>query len=373
LSVTPAVRKTKVLHVIPTLDQSGAEKQLTLLATNLPADRFDVCVCALTRGGFYERPLREAGIPVRVLGKRLKWDPVALWRLFRLTRDEAPDIVHTWLFAGNSYGRVAARCAGRSRLVASERCVDRWKSGYQLAIDRWLARRTDVIVVNSHAVRDFYERMGIAGGKLRVIPNAVAAATNESDRSAIRGSLRLPPDVPVIGFVGRLWPQKRVHDLIWAADVLRISGLPIRVLVIGDGPRRAALERFARNIELDGIVHFLGHRPDASCLLSAIDIVVIPSEFEGMPNVALEAMGQAKPVVATRIPGMEEVVVPEGTGLLVGVGRPFELAKALRRLILDPDLRRRLGEAGRIRVREQFSVAAMIAAYQRLYNELVAT
>ena len=360
-----------VLHVIPTLDQSGAEKQLALLASNLPRNRFRTTVCALTRGGHYEQYLRKRGIDVHVLGKRFKWDPTTLWRLGRLMRRVRPDIVQTWLFAGNCYGRVAARWAIRTRVIASERCVDQWKRQYQFALDRWLARRTDVVVANSQAVAAFYRSVGIPAEKIRVIANAVEAPSDPTiERSAKLAELGIPDSDQTLGFIGRLWPQKRLDDLIWAADMLRIGGWGTHLLIVGDGPRRAALERFAHSLELEAKAHFLGHREDVEELLAAIDILVLPSRFEGMPNVALEAMRAGKPVVATRIPGMEEVVVDGATGILVEPEQPFALAKALGRLLGDADLRRRLGEAGKQRVTESFAIEPMVEQYVRLYEEL---
>jgi glycosyltransferase involved in cell wall biosynthesis len=365
------MRPIKILHVIPTLDQSGAEKQLALLVSHLPRDRFETTVCALTRGGFYEDRLREAGAEAHVLGKRFKWDPMALWRLRDLIRETGPDVVQSWLFAGNCYGRVAGWWAGAPRLIASERCVDSWKRQYQFAIDRRLARWTDVVVANSKAVGEFYAKVGISTEKLRVITNAVERSDGAlADREAKLAELGIPPDRPTLGFIGRLWPQKRVHDLIWAADVLTISGWNLHVIIIGAGPRRAALERFSHSLELEDVTHFLGHRRDAEELLAAIDVLVIPSRFEGTPNVALEAMQAGKPIVASRIAGMDEVVVDGETGLLVEPKQPFALAQALGKLLKDPQLRERMGEAGRRRVNECFTVQRMTAAYQQLYEEL---
>lgn len=381
----------RILHVIPTLDQSGAEKQLALLAKNLPADRYEVHVCAITRGGYYEQVLRDAGVAVHRLAKRLKWDPFTLWRLKRLMSDLKPDIVQTWLFAGNAYGRVAAKWAGVPRVIASERCVDEWKSGYHFQVDRLLARWTNRFVVNAVAIRNFYVRLGIPAQRVCVIPNAIAPApTSEPSPSGrvrgevaslttdhwplatnIRQSLGIPRDIPLIGFVGRLWPQKRVQDLIWSSDILRLSGWNFHVVVVGDGPRRTSLESFADSLEITDRVHFLGHRADARDIIGALDMLVLPSKFEGLPNVLLEAMQAAVPVVATRIPGVDEVVVDGSTGILVPPREPLELARGMRTLLNDPALARRMGEAGRDRALREFSLERMIENYQRLYDELV--
>ena len=132
----------RILHIIPTLDRAGAEKQLCLLATGLPRDEFDVHVCALTRGGPLAAGLTEAGLPPVVIGKRWKLDPQAFWRLKEHVARLQPDLIHTWMFAANTYGFAAARACGVRNLVIGQRCVDPWKSRLQLAIDRALARRS---------------------------------------------------------------------------------------------------------------------------------------------------------------------------------------------------------------------------------------
>ena len=145
----------RILHIIPTLDRSGAEKQLSLLARGLPRDEFDVHVCVLTRTCPLS-PTGKAGISVTVIGKRWKVDPMAYMRLRRLVSQLRPDLIHTWLFAANAYGRAAGIACGVKCLVAAERCVDPWKRPHELFIDRQLAERKAKIVVNSPGVRDFY-------------------------------------------------------------------------------------------------------------------------------------------------------------------------------------------------------------------------
>src|SRR5690606_24318684 len=133
----------RLLLIIPTLDRGGAEKQLSLLATGLAQrGEFDVHVACLTRGGPWYEKLAKAGVPVEIIGKSLKLDLQAYWKLKRYIQQLRPDIVHTWLFAANSYGRQAALAAGVKHMIAGERCVDRWKVWYELAIDRRLAKKT---------------------------------------------------------------------------------------------------------------------------------------------------------------------------------------------------------------------------------------
>lgn len=364
--------RRRILHIIPTLDQSGAEKQLALTALHLPREKYDVRVIAVTRGGHYERVLHDAGVDVRVIGKRFKWDPMTLYRLYAMIKEFQPDIVQTWLFAGNAYGRVAAHWAKVPHIIASERCVDEWKSGYHFLIDRFLMRWTDRIVVNAEGIRRFYVRQGLTDQSITTIPNAIEPKPiDNSPTTKIRESLGVPLEVPLVGFIGRLWPQKRVQDLIWATDILRMSGWNFRVVIVGDGPRRVALKRFADALEIMPIVHFVGHRNDVPEIMRALDMLVLPSKFEGLPNVALEAMMAGKPVVGTRIAGTDEVVVDGETGILVPPQQPLELARAIRSILADPALGKRMGAAGRDRVLSHFSIEGMIAKYERLYDEIL--
>jgi glycosyltransferase involved in cell wall biosynthesis len=363
---------SRILHIIPTLDRSGAEKQLTLLATRLAREEFDPHVCVLTRTGPYEQELKQAGVPVTVIGKPLKIDPGAFLRLKRHIASLRPDLVHTWLFAANSYGRAAALAAGVRHIVAAERCVDPWKVWHELAIDRWLARRTDRIVVNSSGVRDFYVRHGLPQEKFVVIPNGISAPPpTDISREELHSELGLPTGARMIGAVGRLWPQKRIKDLIWAADLLKVIRDDVHLLIIGDGPHRRRLEQFRRQVRIEDKVHFLGHRSDVPRLMPHFDLFWLGSEYEGLPNVIMEAMIAGVPVVATDISGNRDLVVPGETGYLVPVGDRAALARQAVKLLDDAELARRLGEAGRRRVLEEFSVERMVERHVQLYRELL--
>ncbi|MEX1224691.1 MAG: glycosyltransferase, partial [Pirellulales bacterium] len=235
----------KILHIISTLDRAGAEKSLATLVTHLPRSEFEVHVCALTRGGPYEEQLRGAGVPVTVIGKRHKVDPPAYLKLKRHIRHLRPDLVQTWMFTANTYGRAAARAAGVRQIVASEQCADPWKSGLQRAIDRRLAKQTAAIVANAEGVRQFYVAHGVPADKIRVIHGGVAAhLPSKITKAELLAQLTLPADSQLIGAIGRLSPQKKLRDLVWASDLIKVARDGVHTLIIGDGPQRDALQKF---------------------------------------------------------------------------------------------------------------------------------
>lgn len=363
-----------VLQLIPTLDRSGAEKQMVLLAKGLPKDRFRVEVAALTRLGPLEAELREAGIPVTLIGKPLKIDPWALWRLTRFLARKRFDVVQTWVFAANAYGRVAASWARVPVVVTAEMAVDLWKNRGHLAIDRALAHRCDMVVGNSLAVVEFYRQAGLPERRLMMIHSGIAATEPPVvDRGAMRAEFGWPADAPVALFAGRLVPQKGVDVLVRALDLLRHVRPALRTLIVGAGPLRDALEETAHAFALDDAARFLGHRDDVPQLLAAADLLVLPSRYEGLPNVVLEAMAYRKPVVATAAPGTTEVVRDGETGLLVPVDDVNALARAIRTLVDDPALRDRLGTAGRAWMERAFGVDEMVARFAALYEALAKT
>lgn len=365
--------RRKICQIIPTLDQGGAEKQMSLLASHLDPSQFESHVVVLTRSGPLESMLRSAGVQVHLIGKRGKLDPTALLRLTRKLREIAPDVVHTWLFAANSYGRWAARRAAVPVIVAGERCVDPWKSWWHYSIDRRLLPFTKTIVTNSSAVTNFYAQHGIAPEKFTVIPNAVIPSTQPAlSRQALFERLKIPPRGRVVGAVGRLWKQKGYRDLIWAGELLRVAHPDVYLLIFGDGPERELLHAYRDRCGSQDAVRFVGHRRDAAELMTAFDVLWNGSLYEGQSNTILEAMTMGIPTVASDIPGTRDLIVHGQTGYLYPRGDLGALTRWTYGLLQDEQLRTQMGEQARRRAAQHFSLEQMIQSHQSLYLSLLA-
>ncbi|MDO4558361.1 MAG: glycosyltransferase, partial [Planctomycetia bacterium] len=294
-------------------------------------------------------------------------------------------------FAANAYGRTAAWLEKVPVIIGAERCVDHWKSGYGFAIDRFLARRSSAMTTNSSGVVDFCADHGIPRSLFQVIANGTPEYVSpypdaESVTFAKRllcESLEIPEDSRLILLVARLWPQKRIIDAIWAADLLKVVRDDVHLLVIGDGPQRERIEMFRYECRIEDRVHLMGYRSDVAELLPLGDVLWLPSAFEGMPNAILEAMAAGLPVVASDIPGNRDLVVHGETGFLVPTGDAAPLsthvnktiargfAKNTLSLIESPERARAMGDAGRKRVGTRFSVPEMVSAHVSLYHRLL--
>lgn len=364
--------RLRVCLVIPTLVKGGAEKQLTLLAAGLDRARFECHVVVLTHSGPYEAELREQGVQVHVIGKRAKLDPTAYWRLARKLKELQPDVVHTWLFAANSYGRMAARGAGVRVIIAGERSVDPWKQWWNFAVDRYLLKYTDTIVTNTQAVADFYAPYGIAGDRFTVIANAVVPSHIEPlTREQVFERLKLPPRGALVGAVGRLWKQKGYRELIWSAELLRVALKDVCLVIIGDGPEREQLLHYRDQVGADEAVRLVGQRADALELMTGFDLLWNGSLFEGQSNTILEAMACGVPVVASDIPGTRDLVLHGVTGLLYPLGDVGKLTRITNQLLREPDRMAAMSAAAKNRIAQHFSLARMVSQHEELYESLL--
>lgn len=340
--------------VIGRLNVGGAEAELIRLANRLDRAKFLPFIVTLQDAGPLLHEVR--GAEIFSLGKKKKWS-IGTYRALRgMLRDLKPDLVQSFLFTENVFCRRIGQGIVVSGLQGS--LSDDYETGpsMKLSLERWTWGRAQAVVSNSEFYREHYRSLGLDVSRVAVIPSAVEP--REAKPAGIRASLGVRADEVLVTCVARLVERKGHEDLIRAAAGLRL-------LFVGDGPHRPHLE--GRGAIL------AGWRQDIPEVLAATDIVALASRFgEGCPNAVLEAMAAGKPVVATRAGGTAEAVVDGETGILVRPGDTDALGAALRRLAGDPDLRRRMGEAGRARARERFGVDAMVKAYEALYFTLTA-
>jgi len=364
----------KICYLIATLEIGGAEKQLLKLTRGLDRTRFSPVVIVLRSGGALKKEFEESGIRVREVGKKFKLDITFFLRLIKFLKEEKPDIVHTFMFTSNTWGRLAAIAAGRRMIFASERCVDLWKRWYHRVIDKFLLEFTCCTVANSFAVRDFYIKLeNIPPEKITVIPNGIDV--QDFDRYALSGekkkALNLENCSFLLGAGGRFTSQKGFVYLIQAMpEVLRLFP-QAKLIMVGDGPLRVKLELIARQLGVRESVIFTGYRKDIYEILAATRMVIVPSLFEGMPNIVLEAMALKKAVVGSNIPEIAELIKEGITGLLVPVADSRALAEKIIFLLENPVLCENIGKKGYEFVKENFSVAGMVERYQQLYESFL--
>jgi glycosyltransferase involved in cell wall biosynthesis len=213
----------------------------------------------------------------------------------------------------------------------------------------------------------------VAPERIRVIWSAVdpEALRPSATREVLRAQLGAGPEMPVLLVAANLVRRKGV-DVLLAAVAALAPRSRSTLWVAGDGPERAELESAAARLGIAERVRFLGRRSDVPDLLEACDVFVLPARQEGLGVAALEAMARGRPVVASAVGGLAEIVIPERTGLLVPPDDAAALAAALDRLLADPGLARRLGAAGAARVAEHFLAEQMVSAYEALYREILA-
>ncbi len=365
--------RLRICQIVPTLDQGGAEKQLCLLASRLDPSKFESHVLVLTRTGPLEDELVRRGVQVHQIGKSTKLDPRALGRLSTKLRQIAPHVVHSWIFAANCYGRLAAWRAKVPVIIAGERCVDPWKKWWHHALDRQFAKFTDAIATNSSAVVNFYAEHGIRADQFVVIPNAIEPYRGKTlTRAEVFSRLNIEPADHLVMAVGRLWPQKGYKDLVWSGELINVALKSTRFVIFGDGPERERLRAYRDQIGASASVRFAGHRADAAELITGADLLWNGSLYEGQSNTILEAMNVAVPVIATDIPGNRDLVIHGQTGYLYPVGDVEKLTRATVQVLEDRQLRNSLGAQGTARVQAEFSLEKMVERHEKLYLDLCA-
>jgi glycosyltransferase involved in cell wall biosynthesis len=367
--MTLARRRPRVVFVCPNLAAGGAERQWAALVPGLAECGFDVRVITLDGHGVHFADLRARGVPVACARLRHRADPIGLARVVRLAGPRA-SVVVTRGVSAHLVGQVLAR-RQRAAHVATEHLgpdplgLRAYRRHQRLLLGPMRPRVTAVVAVaasqRAHLVRD-----GYPAGAVRIIPNGVVDDPSLRGREELRAELGVAPGTFLAVLVATLRPEKRATAFVEQVAAAHVAEPSIRGLVVGDGPDAAAVARAAERTH--GIVRMAGFRPDALDVMHAADVVCLTSAIEALPMSVLEAMSVARPVVATSVGGIPDVVRHGETGLVIPPARLSEMAGALASLARDADWAAALGRAAQQRQRKEYSIEAMTAGYAALLD-----
>lgn len=368
--------KLRILHVITTINRGGAENHLVDLVIGQLNAGTEVSVAYMKGDGYWRDKLISAGCSVLPLGLRRYGEIKPLVRLGRLLREFQPDIVHAHMPPAELYSRLAMMVSGFSgSFVISKHNDERFFSGWgQRFVGRWVLSRAKRVIAISGAVHRYVEanlrpqpgqvvtvHYGIDPGPYRAITPEVV--------SGVRVCWEIPEGAHVIGTVARFVPQKALHVLLKAYANYRTSAVrDSRLVLVGRGPLEGDLKQLAVTLGIESVVVWAGFREDIQAVMRAFDCFALTSEYEGFGLVLLEAMAAERPVVATAVSAIPEVVVDGVTGILCPAGDVESVAAAFSRLA-EPVLQTSLGEAGALRVEKSFSIDSMVGKTMMIYRE----
>jgi glycosyltransferase involved in cell wall biosynthesis len=361
----------RILHIVGQLGIGGCERQLTELCRRLPPSRFQTSIAYFYRTAeFRAEDFEVPGTDLVFIDKSRMTLPGFFSALRRTLKDYRPDIIHTWQYSPNWWGRVAGMTCGFRRFVACERTARHLYGRLPRLAERWLGPHT-VWVANSRAVaRGLASSLPLRIEDIRVIYNAVADPTEDraACRAAIRAEFGFAPDQPVVLSVGRLADTKNYPMLYRTARSVLSQRPDVRFLVAGHGPLQENLERLGRELDLGDRLRLLGLRYDVPRLMAAADVFCLCSRWEGFPNVLAEAMAAGLPAVTARFPGVEEVAEDGRTALVVDLDDAEMMAARVQELLADPARRQTLADAAHDHVRREFSWPALVGRMESLYE-----
>ena len=370
----------RLMLLISNLEFGGAQRQVVELANNLDPSRVEVTVCSLSPYVPLGDALHRQAERLCVIEKRFKYDASVVPRLARLLAARRIDVLQSYLFDADIAARLAGRLAGTPLVVGSERNTDYYLKRIQLLAYRLTRGLVDLVVANSHAGAAFNSgKLGHDRSMYRVVHNGVDAVRfHPGDAAAAKAALGLPPETPVVGMFASFKEQKN-HPLLFAAAGRLLDRFPaLSLLLAGDelhrgmhGSRDYKGQMDQRIDELGLRPHCLlvGNRPDVERLYPACDLTVLPSLFEGAPNVALESMSCGVPVVVTDVSD-NRIIVPDGrAGFVVPLGDDAQMADRIGLLLSDPALRARMGTEARAWIEERFSSRRLAEKTEQVYRE----
>jgi glycosyltransferase involved in cell wall biosynthesis len=384
----------RIMRVIARLNMGGPALHVSYLTAGLRKRGYVTTLVAgsLARGeesmSFVAEELGVRVISIAELHREISplRDALAVLRLARLIRLQRPQILHTHTAKAGAIGRLAALLAGDARppiIVHTfhghvlRGYFGPWRTAFFRLLERRLAEVATVLVAVSPEVRDDLVALGVAPAEKFVVIRLGIELEQRVDpgqdgRVETRRMLGIPPERFVVGWIGRMTGVKRTDDVLLAVKRLREGEVDAALCMVGDGPDRELVERRASELGIVRHCFFLGYQEEVAPYYAAFDAMILPSGNEGTPVSAIEALASGRPVVATRVGGVPDVVRDGEDGFLVDPGDVEQLAERLALLARDPALRERMGSAGRERVLPRYAVDRLVDDVDRLYKSLLA-
>jgi glycosyltransferase involved in cell wall biosynthesis len=364
----------RVVQLISSGGCYGAENMLLTLASSF--ERIGVETILLVFHNLHRPNLefaeraRARGLSVHILPCKGRTDWTAVQGIRECMREYAVDVLHTHGYKADLFGYLAAKLE-RKPIIST---CHNWTRGAALnlyyRLDRWMLKRFNMVVAVSDNVAEKLKLSGISGSRIRVVSNGIDASLLQNASPSLRRDFGLA-SARVIGMVARLDMQKGFEYLLPAFREI-LKEFPDALLVlVGDGPARTILDQMVCDLRIEQNVIFAGVQADMACVYASIDLLVLPSLNEGLPMTLLEAMSAARPVVATRVGAIPEVIVDGQTGLLVDPGTTTALTAALARLLRSPQLCLHLGSQAQSWVRRHYTSQSMVEKYLQVYKELL--
>ncbi len=362
------MKKLRIIHVVYSFGTGGMEKGVATIVGNT-SEYFEHIILCLSSSGLTEH-LLPRNTKIVELNKPAGNSVFFLLKLARTLKAFSPAIIHTRNWGGTD-AIIAGRLAGIHTVIHGEHGWEisdaEGKNLKRLRIRQFLSRWVREYTCVSQHQKQWLENIVKVNKPVTQIYNGVDTQRfcPGENRQKIRKELEIPPDIFLVGIIGRLDPIKNHPILFQAVKNLRSQFPAIRLLVVGDGEERSHLEKLR-----DNSIILLGNRLDVPTILQALDVFVLPSCNEGISNTLLEAMASTLPVIATRVGGNIELVQQNINGFLVPVGDVNAITSALLQYAMSPNLREQHGQAGRRIAIEQFSIDRMVRGYEKVYHRV---
>lgn len=372
------MNKKRILFVTTSDRMAGAEKGIFYLLKSINKSKYDpyLVVIKNEKNGSLIEEVQKLGIKAVSLKINSKWQALKIFKLWKIIKNYNPDILESFLFFDNFVCRIFGKIAGIKMIISGQRNVETRRSAIRNLLDRLTINFADLIISNSEAGKSFYvDKKIFPIDKIKVINNGIdiedlekQQTENEINKMEFFKNFHsiFSPKIVMIGFLTK---QKGVTYLIRAMEILKKRGISASCFIIGKGDQEEKLKNEVRERQMEEEVHFIGYLPKAFKYLRFFDIFVLPSVWEGQPNVLMEAMASKLSVVATKVGGIPEIIKDGENGFLVNPESGKDLAEKIQKVIsLKKEEREKMKESAYLLMKNQFSIDSMAREYEKYYE-----